>query len=105
MGSVVWSADTIILSFLQPAVYAYNSGRYSEAAVNLDSLNNFFLGFGVGISDLPVPKLENRDLGHELSSSTYSKRWYEMYFPLISKSMGKYLRETIDNIKIERGVM
>ena len=105
MGSVVWSADTIIVSFLQPSTYAYTNGKYSEAATLLDSLNNFFLGFGVGIQNLPTPKKNKTGLHNELDSEAYSKKWFESYFPLISKSMGKYLRETIDSIKMDRGTI
>jgi hypothetical protein len=103
MGSVVWSADTIITSYLHPATFAYNSGKFIEAATALSSLNNFFLGFGVGITDLPPPYLSKKNLKSEMERELYSRQWYEKYLPLISKAMGKYLRETIDHIKWERG--
>lgn len=103
MGSVVWSADTLIVSYIQPATFAYSNGKYVEAAVLIDSLNNFFLGFGVGISNLPPPQQDKKVLNKEFSASLYSREWYERFYPLVSKSMGKYLRETLDTIKMERG--
>ena len=103
MGSVVWSADTLIVSYLQPSIFAYNTGKYVEAATLIDSLNNFFLGFGVGIDDLPPPQTNKTVLNKEFQANSYSRLWFDKYFPLVSKSMGKYLRETLDTIKIERG--
>ncbi len=105
MGSVVWSADTIILSFLQPAVFAYNNKNYAEACTNLNSLNEFFKGFGVGIADLPTLEVRDRGLKAELATGTQAKIWFETYFPAIAKSMGMYLRETIDLIKSEHGTL
>lgn len=103
MGSVVWSADTLIVSYIQPATFAYSNGKYVEAAVLIDSLNNFFLGFGVGIEDLPPPQSNNSVLNKEFQANQYSRLWYEKYYPLVSKAMGIYLRETLDTIKMERG--
>jgi hypothetical protein len=103
MGSVVWSADTLIVSYLQPSIFAYNNQKYQEAAILIDSLNNFFLGFGVGIKDLPNPLDNKKVLNREFNADTYSKKWFDMYFPLVSKCMGIYLRDTLDTIKIERG--
>lgn len=103
MGSVVWSADTLIISYLQPSIFNFNNEKYREAAIILDGLNNFFVGFGVGITDLKTPVSHSTNMRNELNKVTYSREWFEMNFPMISKSMGIYLRETLDTIKIERG--
>lgn len=104
MGTVVWSADTLIVSFLQPSVWSYNNEKYQAAAVLMDGLNEFFLGFGVGLKNVPKPFSHDKKLVNEFNQTAYAKKWFEMYFPLISKSMGVYLRHTIDLIKVERGV-
>ncbi len=103
MGSVVWSADTLIISYLQPSIFSFNNEKYREAAILLDGLNSFFIGFGVGIEGLKAPVSHASDMKNELNKVTYSRGWFETNFPLVSKSMGIYLRETLDTIKIERG--
>ncbi len=103
MVSVVWSADTLIISYLQPSIFNFNNEKYREAAIILDGLNQFFIGFGVGIEKLTAPVSHSTDMRHELGKVTYSREWFERNFPLISKSMGIYLRETLDTIKLDRG--
>lgn len=104
MGTKLWSADMIINDYLHPMTMDYANDKIESACTLLYSLNSFLMGFGVGIKDLPRPKNNDGTLGGELKWKLWLKdNYFEKYFPLISKAVGKYLREVLDEIKFERG--
>lgn len=76
-----------------------------ETAANLVyEFNDFMLGFGSGIKDLPKPiNPDTSDIMERRNPLSYYQTYYYKYAPLVSRQLGKYQREILNYIKDERG--
>jgi hypothetical protein len=79
---------------------AYQFNNFETAANLLHQLNNFLLGFGTGIDDLPSFNTITFDVKDRSNPYLYYKRYYEKYAPLVLKCVGIYQRQVLDKIKV-----
>jgi len=98
MGSKLWSSDALLLTFIHPMLQAYVQHNYEEACQLLYQLNSFFVGFGVGIDDLPKPESFRFSVRDRMNPEGDFKNYYEHYAPLVKKAMGLYIAEVLRTI-------
>lgn len=98
MGNRIPSLDMLLGNFIHPIMNCYSYGQYEKAARLLWLLDNFLLGFGEGVSDMPQPL----SITNDIISRSFPDRDYANYFnkyaPTIFKKMGKYNRAVLDSL-------
>jgi hypothetical protein len=101
MGSMLWAVDQLLNNMIRPMFNAYQFKDYESAANILQQLNEFLVGYGEGIDDLP--KFDNVavDVRDRMSPQLYYKQYYEMYSRDVLKQMGIYVRKVLDKVKLQ----
>lgn len=107
MGSMLFSTDMLLQDFIQPAQKAYGFNQYEKACIHILQLNDFLVGFGQGISDIPAFENVASDIHDRMNPEGYFKSFYEKYSRLLMKALGLYQKELLRNIKLSNqfGVM
>lgn len=83
---------------------AYAFKDYKTAANILYQFNRFFLGFKMGIDDLPQPiDPDKSDVQARRNTDAYYMRYFEKYNPLMSQVLGQYQHDVLQYIKEEHG--
>lgn len=83
---------------------AYAFKDYKTACNLLYQFNKFFLGFKIGIDNLPAPINPDRtDIGQRRNPDTYYITYFEKYAPMLALIMGQYQHEVLQYIKEEHG--
>ena len=100
MGSMLWAVDMLLNDMIRPMFNAYQFKDYETAANLLQQLNKFLIGFGSGVSDLPVFNRMGVDVHDRLIPQNYFKKYYETYSQDVLVCMGKYVKDTLSQIKL-----
>lgn len=83
---------------------AYAFKDYKTAANILYQFNRFFLGFKMGINDLPAPvNPDMSDVMDRRNPDSYYMNYFETYNPLMSQVLGQYQHDVLQYIKDEHG--
>lgn len=98
MGNRIPSLDMLLGNFIHPIMNAYLYGQFEKAARLLWLLNNFLLGFGEGLDDIPRPMSISNDIISRSFPIRDYKNWFDKYSQEIFKKMGKYNREVLDSL-------
>ena len=102
MGTKLWSGDMIVNDMIRPMFNAYQFKDYETACNLLFQFNNFLLGFGNGITDLPQAEYHPTTTRERRMPDNYYKNYYERYSPLLMKKVGKYIQDVLVAIAAER---
>jgi len=100
MGSMLFSTDMLLQDFIQPAQKAYGFNQYDKACIHILQLNDFLIGFGQGIKDIPDFEDVATDIHDRLNPEVYYKNYYEKYSRLLMKALGLYQKTLLTNIKL-----
>lgn len=98
MGNRIPSLDMLLGNFIHPIMNAYIYGQFEKAARLLYLLNQFLLGFGEGLSDIPKPMSISSDIVSRSFPVRDYKNYFDKYADVIFKKMGKYNREVLDSL-------
>lgn len=101
MGSMLFSSDMLLNDMIRPMTNAYQFKDYETACNLLVQLNNFLLGFGTGVEDLPAFVKMSFDIQDRVSPGLYFKNYYEKYASDVLKCVGIYQRTVLDKIKVQ----
>lgn len=83
---------------------AYAFKDYKTACNLLYQFNRFFLGFKMGIEDLPAPNNpDSSDIQERRNPDSYYIGYFEMYAPMMSQILGQYQHDVLQYIKEEHG--
>lgn len=100
MGAMLFSTDMLLQDFIQPAQKAYGYNQYDKACVHLLQLNDFLIGFGQGIKD--IPEFDNLvvDVHDRIDPQMYYKQYYEKYSRKLMQVLGLYQKELLKHIHL-----
>lgn len=94
----------IVSIYLMPMKKAAGFKDFVSAANLVYDFNDFMIGFGSGIIDLPKPiNPDMSDVMERRNPMAYYEQYYYKYAPLVSRNLGKYQRDILNYIKEERG--
>jgi hypothetical protein len=83
---------------------AYAFKDFKTACNLLYQFNKFFLGFKMGIEDLPPPNDPDRtDIESRRHPEIYYITYFETYAPMLALILGQYQHEVLQYIKEEHG--
>jgi hypothetical protein len=107
MGSMLFSTDMLLQDFIQPAQKAYGFNQYDKACIHILQLNDFLIGFGQGIKDMPEFENISSDVHDRMNPELYYKHYYEKYSRKLMQALGLYQKKLLVSIKLSNqfGVM
>lgn len=98
MGSKIWAVDMILNDMFRPMTNAYQFKDYETATNFMLQLNQFLVGYGEGIEDLPEPNNIITGIRDKRNPELYYKFFYETYSKPVLKGMGMYIRKVLDQV-------
>jgi hypothetical protein len=98
MGSKIWAVDMILNDLFRPMTNAYQFKDYETATNFMLQLNQFLVGYGEGIDDLPQPDNIITGIRDKRQPESYYKMYYERYSQPVLKCMGMYIRRVLDQV-------
>ena len=99
MGSLLWGVDMLLNDLVRPMLNAYQFKDYETAANLVRQLNDFLVGYGEGIDDLPPFDNVFIDIHDRVNPQIYYKDYYEEYSGLVLKSMGHTIKTVLNDIR------